>query len=335
MHARAFLISISLTLVLCPLIRSLLLRHDIIDQPNERSSHATPTPRGAGLAVATAAVTALIGTIGVAAVVGVVLCSLALGVIGFVDDRRTVSPAARLTAQLLLPVSVLALLLDDMPISNWWTWVFGLGVALWTATYVNAFNFMDGVNGMAVAQTAVAGFGFALMGVRWSSPVLELLGLVIAGTALGFAPYNVPRARLFLGDVGSYFIGSWLALTAVVALRAQVPPEVVAAPFVLYLVDTGLTLARRRRRGVSLFTAHREHAYQQLVQSGWSHVSVAIAAATVMAASTGLSVWTSKSAVLTRAGSILASAALAIGFVALPMLLGQRRRTSPDLNTDR
>lgn len=97
-------------------------------------------------------------------------------------------------------------------------------------------------------------------------------GAIAAGAALGFAPYNVARPRMFLGDVGSYFIGAWLAAVAVVGLRAGVAPEAEMAPLGLYLADTGATLLRRVVRGERWYLPHRDHAYQRLTDLGWSHV---------------------------------------------------------------
>ena len=327
MRERSFIVALILAAGLSPLVKWLLLRIDIVDQPNERSSHTIPTPRGGGIAVALAASLALIGAADARLAVAVVASSACLGVAGFIDDRRSVDAAVRLACQLLVPACVLPLLLRGMPIGDWWTWTFALGIVVWTATYVNAFNFMDGINGMAVAQTVVAGLGFAVMGLRFSSSILVLLGVAIAGAGLGFAPFNVPRARLFLGDVGSYFIGSWLALTSVVALRAGTPPEVVVVPFVLYLLDTGITLLRRHRRGASLFSAHREHAYQRLVQAGRSHAQVSAIAACVMGSSTAAAVWASRSGVVARSVALVAAILAGVGFVVLPSVTSGAIRT--------
>jgi UDP-N-acetylmuramyl pentapeptide phosphotransferase/UDP-N-acetylglucosamine-1-phosphate transferase len=207
--------------------------------------------------------------------------------------------------------------------------MFGLGIVVWFVAYVNAFNFMDGINGMAVAQTVVGGVAFALMGARWSSVTVSVLGIAIAGAAVGFAPYNVGMARIFLGDVGSYFIGSWLAATTVVALRAGIPPEVVIAPFLVYLVDTGSTLWRRWRQGQSLVTAHRDHAYQRLDQYGWSHTAVSLAAASAMALCTLIAVASAKSPPAARAVFTALTISVAGGFSLLPIVARGIRERVP------
>jgi UDP-N-acetylmuramyl pentapeptide phosphotransferase/UDP-N-acetylglucosamine-1-phosphate transferase len=248
-----------------------------------------------------------------------------LGIVGFADDRAGLRPIARLALQILISAFLLPLLLHGMGLDHWWTWVFAVGVVAWTAVYVNAFNFMDGINGIAVAQTTVGGLGLVLMGVRWSSVTVSILGIAITGAAVGFAPYNVVLARLFLGDVGSYFIGGWLAATTVVALRAGIPPEVVIAPFLVYLVDTGSTLWRRWRRGDSLLTAHRGHAYQRLAQIGWSHSAVSLMAATAMTLTTVIAVAAAKSPLAARVVATTLTVAIAGGFALLPTLLHSSR----------
>jgi UDP-N-acetylmuramyl pentapeptide phosphotransferase/UDP-N-acetylglucosamine-1-phosphate transferase len=95
--------------------------------------------------------------------------------------------------------------------------------------------------------------------------------LALVAGAVGFAPFNFPTAKVFLGDVGSYFAGAWIAGLVVVTLRLGVPPEAAVAPVALYAADTGATLFGRVRRGERWYTAHRLHAYQRLVDLGWSH----------------------------------------------------------------
>jgi UDP-GlcNAc:undecaprenyl-phosphate/decaprenyl-phosphate GlcNAc-1-phosphate transferase len=322
---RAFLIATILSAALVPAARRALLAYNLIDMPSQRSSHTRPTPRGGGVAVALAATVALMGAGNLPSIAAVAGIACLVGVVGLVDDWRGLRPPIRLLAQALIAASLLPLLLRGMRLDESWTWIFGLGVVLWCVAYVNAFNFMDGVNGMAVAQAVVGGIGLTLMGVRWSSVSVCVLGVAIAGAAIGFAPYNLPVARLFLGDVGSYFIGGWLAATLVVALRAGVPPEVVVAPFLLYLVDTGSTLWRRWRRGDNPMAAHCEHAYQRLTHYGWSHTSVSLVAAAAMSLCTGIALATASSPPGSRAVATVATVTIASGYSLLPSLVQGRR----------
>jgi UDP-GlcNAc:undecaprenyl-phosphate/decaprenyl-phosphate GlcNAc-1-phosphate transferase len=150
--------------------------------------------------------------------------------------------------------------------------VFAAGAVFWIVGFVNAYNFMDGIDGISVAQAFGAGATWFAVGTVEDIPVLAAGGAIVAGAVLGFAPYNLPRARMFLGDVGSYFVGAWLATVAILGLRAGIAPEAVLAPLALYAADTGATLARRVARGELWYQPHRDHAYQRLGDAGWSHV---------------------------------------------------------------
>ncbi len=106
-------------------------------------------------------------------------------------------------------------------------------------------------------------------------------GWAVCGASLGFLPFNAVRPSIFLGDVGSYFLGFWLAGLALLVIEAGAPAVAVLGPFLAYLLDTSVTLLLRAHRGERLMEAHREHTYQKLVQAGWSHLSVAVLCAVV------------------------------------------------------
>jgi len=312
------LVAITSGLVICRGITT----ERLLDFPNDRSSHSVPTLRVGGVSVAAGAIAGALARSYDSRVAAIIGCSALIGAVGFADDLRGhLSPHFRLTVQIVLPMFFLPILLDGMDPARWWFWVFAAGACVFVTCYVNAFNFMDGINGMAVSQTVVAGLAFAVMGHQSDSRALIGLGLAISGAALGFAPYNVPRARMFLGDVGSYFIGCWLALIVVAAVRSGVPPEVAIAPLLLYLFDTCLTFVRRARHGAKLFFGHREHAYQRLVIRGWSHVQVSVLAAALMAASSGMALTASSSAPAVRGIALLGGLVLALGFACSPELL--------------
>src|SRR5207248_843948 len=147
-----------------------------------------------------------------------------------------------------------------------WRALFAVGVAVWLVAFVNAFNFMDGIDGVAVAQAFVAGMAWYAIGHHEHVRALEIAAAIVVGGALGFAPFNFPRARMFLGDVGSYSFGASLAILLVVGLRAGLPFEAVFAPVALCVADTGVTLVRRVRGGRRWDAPHREHVYQRLVE---------------------------------------------------------------------
>lgn len=269
--AAAALLGFLLTAAACPLVLR-AIRHRIIDHPNDRSSHVAATPRGGGLAVMIGAVVAISVTPGGSSWrAPLLIVAAGFGALGLIDDLRTLSALSRLAGQALIAGVALPLLLDHLTGPFLWRLVFAFGVMLWLVSYVNAFNFMDGINGISVAQAVVAGAAWAQMGTTEHVHFLVSGGLVVAACAAAFAPFNYPRARMFLGDVGSYFFGGWLAVLVVVGLRSGLPVEAVVAPVSVALVDTLSTILRRARRGESLHVAHRDHVYQRLVRAGWSH----------------------------------------------------------------
>ncbi|WP_051282469.1 hypothetical protein [Silanimonas lenta] len=260
------------------------LRRGILDLPVARSSHAEPVPRGAGVAMASAMLLGL-------ALLGEdsdrragLLASIALAaMLGLMDDLRPLPVARKLAGQGLaaLPLALAfplpaALLPFDLPPGLAVLGSLGLGVL-----FMNVWNFMDGINGIAAgaaSAVALAGLGAAALGL--AAP--GLLAGVLLAACLGFLPFNAPRARVFMGDCGSHALG--IALAALL-LQSRTPAEAgvllaAAAPF---LVDVLGTLVQRARDREPLGTAHRRHLYQRLVRSGYSHASVAAAYAAWMA----------------------------------------------------
>ena len=155
--------------------------------------------------------------------------------------------------------------------------------AVWITGFVNVFNFMDGVNGISGAHALIAGAVYAWLGWWQHDRFLVPAGAAVAVGALAFLPWNAGRARVFLGDAGSYALGAALATLAAYARQGS-PRRGGAGPLVLYLADTSWTLQRRIRAGERWFEPHRTHIYQRWCDAGWSHqrVTLTAAAATVL-----------------------------------------------------
>ncbi len=275
---RWWLVAAVATSCLCFLVRPVLERNGVIDRPNARSNHSKPTIRGGGVGIVMCwIILAVIGWSAVA-VASELVWLLGLGVVlaavSFVDDVRPVPALLRLAVHATLAVGCLiALRLTELPIA-----ALSLGF-LWVCGYTNAFNFMDGVNGLAAMQAVITAAGTAIIamlaGARPDAPVVWL-SLIVSGSAAGFIPYNFPRAIMFMGDVSSAALGFLLAALALWTARdygwdLMFPLGLLHANFVL---DTGFTLVRRILRRARWYDAHREHFYQRLVQAGWSHSRV-------------------------------------------------------------
>lgn len=287
-------VSFLVTVAVASVLPGLLRRGHLLDTPGSRSSHAAPTPRGGGLAVlagvaaATAAAAWLPSLAAERALQGgwlplLLAAGAGAGLIGLVDDVRGVPPLHRALAQLLVGtgVGVAVTVLADVS----WVWVPVAAVA--TATYVNAVNFMDGLNTLTGLHAVTAGLAFALFGAlqhgvngddtAWLVPA----GLVLAGAGAGFLPFNGlggGPARMFLGDVGSYGIGAMIALLSGAGFLTGLPLELAVAPLVVWFADTVHTLTLRMAAGERWFLPHRTHAYQRLTDAGWSHRQVSLAA---------------------------------------------------------
>lgn len=274
--ASAALICAGVIVVLRPLLQRYALA-----RPNARSSHVTPTPQGGGIAVmvATAAATALAGLLGLPysdnAIAVVMAAAFCLAVVGMIDDLRPVPVVPRLALQLAVVVLLFAALpsqhriLEALPIALERTLLI-LGV-LW---FINLVNFMDGLDWMTVAEMlpiTLALSAFAFLGEA-SSEVLPI-ALGLAGALLGFAPFNRPVARLFLGDVGSLPIG---LLTGWCLLELALQEHLAAALLLplYYLADATITLFWRVARGERFWDAHRSHFYQRATDNGISVMQV-------------------------------------------------------------
>ncbi|MDJ0768636.1 MAG: hypothetical protein QNJ12_07565 [Ilumatobacter sp.] len=320
----AFVTGLGLALLLTPVTRWWLVRIELIDHPNLRSSHSTPVPRGGGAAVAIAALVALAVSDRTTPSLAISVGALVMGVVGLIDDRVSLGTTPRLVAQFVVPISTMVWLLSGSDLSSEWLAVLGVAGIVWCAGYVNVFNFMDGINGISAAQATGAGVTLLALADHFSIGVVVAAGAALAGAALGFAVFNL-RGSIFLGDVGSYFAGFWLAATAIVAVARGVPVESVLGPFALYLADAAVTLVRRWRRGAPVLEAHREHAYQRLHQLGWSHAAISGIVLGVIAVSGLASVALVDADRPVRLLGLALCVGMAASFVTLPGALSRRR----------
>ena len=264
--------------IICWLTLAWLLRRGggPMDHPNERSLHATPTPRIGGLGI-----TAGVGVAGVwladTALLPVVLGAFTLAALSLLDDMRGLPVKVRFLAHFVAAAACLF----AMGLTNWAL----LGGTLAVVWMTNLYNFMDGSDGLAGGMTAI-GFGaLALAAALGGAPELAVFCAAIAAAALAFLRFNFPPARLFMGDAGSIPLGFLAATLGILGARQNawpwLFPLLVFSPFI---VDASVTLARRALRGETIWQAHRSHYYQRAVMLGATHRQLALAAYALMLA---------------------------------------------------
>jgi UDP-N-acetylmuramyl pentapeptide phosphotransferase/UDP-N-acetylglucosamine-1-phosphate transferase len=255
-----------------------LLRRYALARPNTRSSHKTPTPQGGGIAiVATALGATALARYGIPASVGggheltwVFGSAILLAVVGAVDDIRALEAVPRLVFQAVAVAIIVAALPSELrvvPALPWWLErALLLAGGIW---FVNLVNFMDGIDWMTVVEVVPLAGALAAFGLLGALPAnATLLALALCGAMIGFAPFNRPVARLFLGDVGSLPIGLLL-----VWLLIRLAENHFAAALLLtlyYLADATITLLRRFARGEPVTQAHRSHFYQHALDNGFT-----------------------------------------------------------------
>jgi Fuc2NAc and GlcNAc transferase len=282
----------------------------LIDKPNARSSHQSPTPRGGGLAIVTSILLAALfaTTPATHAWWPPLLAALPIALLGLLDDRYGMPAAVRLAVQ-LVSAAAFMLWVDDA--RNGAVATVALVIAIpgiaWAS---NLFNFMDGIDGIAGAQALFLGLagGWLLLP---GNPTLAALLWITAAASSGFLVWNWSPARIFMGDVGSAFLGFLIAAVAaatIVAGELSLPVWLIL--WSVFLADSGVTLARRVLRGERWWIAHRSHAYQQLSRKLNSHARASAACAAVNLLVALPAAWLARA--YPAAGWVIAGAVLAL-----------------------
>lgn len=282
---QVLLASFVLTWLLVIGVRALALRIGMVDVPNARSSHTWPRPRGGGGAIVLVVLLSLVWTTGkqhlpLKAGLAWMLGALIIAAGGLIDDLRGLSVRARMALQLIAAALLLSASAGSstLPLLTSWAlgplaWILGTVMILWS---INLFNFMDGIDGIAAAQglfvTASAALLIQLAG---GEPPIALLAL--AGACGAFLLWNMPPAKIFMGDVGSAFIGFCLGALAFLPLGER---GVTIWSWIvlnsLFFSDATVTLLTRLSRGQRPYEAHRSHVYQRLARRWGSHGAVTL-----------------------------------------------------------
>ncbi|KRE11883.1 glycosyl transferase [Bosea sp. Root381] len=269
----------AISAVLCVLLRPLLVRYALA-RPNARSSHRVPTPQGGGIAVLAGAFVALcllapLASTAAEGLVFVMVAAVALAIVGAWDDIRPLPAGLRLGLQALCVAVVIVYaapevrLFPELPLGV--ERCLALLAGVW---FVNLTNFMDGIDWITLAGFVPLAGALMLAGsIGLIDPATGLLAAALCGGLIGFAPFNRPTARLFLGDVGSLPIG---LVTAYLLYRLAGTGALTAALILplYHVADASITLLRRLARREKVWEAHRSHFYQQATANGWSVMAV-------------------------------------------------------------
>jgi UDP-N-acetylmuramyl pentapeptide phosphotransferase/UDP-N-acetylglucosamine-1-phosphate transferase len=317
----AGLLSAGLITALLPWLKAYALA-----RPNARSSHGEPTPQGGGIAVIVATlVAAWLGVslpeITAAGAPGdflaLTIAVLVLAATGAVDDIRPLPVGLRLALQCATVGLVLAFIPAEsriIPELPWW--IERAGLLLGGVWFVNLTNFMDGIDWMTVAEAVPVVGAIVLLGLAGVVPVPPLtVAVALFGAIIGFAPFNKPVARLFLGDVGSLPIGLLLAwLLFHVAASGHLAAAILLPLY--YIADTALTLLRRARAREPIWQAHRSHFYQRATDGGFSVHAIVLRVFLVNLGLGALAMIT-----VVRPHGSVSAAALGVGAALVGMLL--------------
>ena len=312
-----------LSLVLTGIIRRYAVTRNLIDIPNNRSSHLVPTPRGGGLAIVLSFFAGLFclwltGSLQTRIFLALSGAGGLVAWVGFMDDRSHVAPQWRLGAHFLGAAWGLFWLGELPPLSVCGQllhlgWAGYLLAALYLVWLLNLYNFMDGIDGLAGIEAVTICLGGSLAyalsapaGQDWLVPALLLSAVA------GFLCWNFPQARIFMGDVGSGFLGLIIGLLSIQS--GQVEPELFWCWAILlgvFVVDATTTLLRRTIRGKAFYKAHRNHAYQYASRRFSSHRQVSIAVGMINL------LWLTPLALLVAKGSLPGVAGLLIAYTPL------------------
>ena len=269
-------------------MRRIAFSKGIIDRPNERSSHSVPMPRGGGFAIVVATVLLTwiltwLGTIELRLAISLIGGGLLVAGVGFMDDQYSIPAAWRFCAHLAAAIWAVYMLggippvqIGDEVIDLGWTGdIVGAVAIVWV---LNLFNFMDGIDGIAASEAAFVMIGGVAVQFAGSAPASVTPAAMIVGAgSLGFLVWNWPPAKIFMGDVGSGYLGFVIAVLALASARDN--SVMIFVWLILggvFFVDATVTLVRRLLRRERVYQAHRSHAYQWLSRRWQSHLRVTI-----------------------------------------------------------
>jgi len=267
-------------------------RRALLDLPGQRRSHSVPTPRGGGIGIVGAALASClfvyfrleVGEDPLRLVVALTL----VAAVGWIDDHRGLAALWRLLGHIVAVLILLLPMFSDLfhpgqsaqvsatPHSVLWLAAFFALLSAFLVWSINLHNFMDGINGLLATQAVFVYAALGMLSLTASAPHALLL-FAWAAAALGFLPFNFPRARIFMGDVGSGTLGLMIGIGMFWQMTAtHTAPASGLIDGSVFVTDATCTLLSRMLAGRRWYSAHREHLYQWLVRSGFSHAAVVV-----------------------------------------------------------
>jgi UDP-N-acetylmuramyl pentapeptide phosphotransferase/UDP-N-acetylglucosamine-1-phosphate transferase len=268
------------------LIRHYAHKKQILDHPNERSSHALPTPRGGGLAIVLLVIgtaIALVNEAEISHAMVYIVCGIVIAFLGWRDDVSSLSPKVRFIVQsLVAAVSIYVLgyfksvtipLFGELQLG-----VVGLVITfLWILGLINAYNFMDGIDGIAGGVALAGACAWMFIASNMGNNFVFWISFAIAASSLGFLFHNWQPAKIFMGDVASTFLGYTFAVLPL--LSADEGGDALMLGTLImwtFIMDAGVTFIRRVIKRENVFAAHRTHLYQRLVAGGYKHATISL-----------------------------------------------------------
>lgn len=272
-------------------MRTYALKKNIIDNPNERSSHSTPTPRGGGVAVVCSyllALAVLIYSQQLTLHIGLTLIAagFVIALLGFLDDHGHINSMLRLAIHFLVAIgSVISLgSFAEVTIFNGLQlgFIANIIAVLFLVWLLNLYNFMDGINGIASVEAITTTVSIAILYYVLNTSLNSDLLWLLAACVFGFLLWNFPKAKIFMGDACSGFLGLTLGILALIALKENL--ALFCAWIIclgVFVVDATYTLIKRVFSGYKMYDAHRSHSYQILSRKWGSHTPVTLAVAAI------------------------------------------------------
>lgn len=273
------------------LMRAYALKKNIIDNPNERSSHSVPTPRGGGVAVVCSyllALTVLIYSQQMTIHIGLTLIAagFVIALLGFLDDHGHINSMLRLAVHFLVAIGVVISLggFSDVTAFNGLQlgFIANIIAVLFLVWLLNLYNFMDGINGIASVEAITTVVSMAILYYVLNTTLNSDILWLLAACVFGFLLWNFPKAKIFMGDACSGFLGLTLGILALIALKENL--ALFCAWIIclgVFVVDATYTLIKRVLSGYKMYDAHRSHSYQILSRKWGSHTPVTLAVAAI------------------------------------------------------